>query len=411
MPKKKSTRRKDGRYQVKVQNKFFYGKTSAEAERKAAEYRRQMGAGLSIDAHKITVAQYASRWLPLHKSNVSHNTYNSYASILDKVIGLLGAYSCYDIRPDDAKRVYVELFPPKKSPGDKEGCSASQIRKAHMLCVALFDSAVENGLCTRNPFRSKSAKPEYGEDGSHREITDEERQAILDSNHWFKPAVMAMLYAGLRRGEAIALDRSTDVAPDLSSLTISSAIHFEGNRAVVGNTKTSSGVRTIPVFLPLKPYLVGSGLLVSSQRAGKEMTQSAFKRAWESYVADIERDLNGGIQKRWYGLTKEAKQANPEKHRKIMHLIEIGQKEKAEELRLSDWKTFTVRPHDLRHSFCTMCRDAGVDIKQTITWMGHADEKMVLRIYDHPGAKRAYDSTKKVENLLSGCQNGCQDAK
>ena len=370
-----------------------------------------MDAGLSVDAHKITVAQYASQWLPLHRSNVSTNTYNAYASILDKVIGLLGPYSCYDIRPDDAKRVYVELFPPKKKPGDKEGCSASQIRKVHMLCTALFDSAVENGLCASNPFRASTAKATYGEDGTHREITDEERQAILDSDHWFKPAVMAMLYAGLRRGEAIALDRDTDVAPDLSSITISRAIHFEGNHAVGGDTKTTSGVRTIPVFLPLKPYLAGSGLLVVSQRSGKEMSQSAFKRAWESYVASVERDLNGGVQKRWHSLTKEAQQANPAKYQKIMHLIAIGQKEKAEELRLSDWKTFTVRPHDLRHSFCTMCRDAGVDIKQTITWMGHADEKMVLRVYDHPGAKRAYDSTKKVENLLLERQNERQDAK
>lgn len=35
---------------------------------------------------------------------------------------------------------------------------------------------------------------------------------ILDnSSHWFHPAVMVMLYAGLRRGEALALDLDRDV--------------------------------------------------------------------------------------------------------------------------------------------------------------------------------------------------------
>lgn len=30
-----------------------------------------------------------------------------------------------------------------------------------------------------------------------------------------------------------------------------------------------------------------------------------------------------------------------------------------------------------------MLRDAGVDLKLAMRWMGHADEKMILRVYDH----------------------------
>ncbi len=68
----------------------------------------------------------------------------------------------------------------------------------------------------------------------------------------------------------------------------------------------------------------------------------------------------------------------------------------------------SIRPHDLRHTYCTMLRDAGVDMKQAMIWMGHADEKMILRIYDHVGEKRTQNSVKQVEKLLNGMQNGMQ---
>lgn len=77
-------------------------------------------------------------------------------------------------------------------------------------------------------------------------------------------------------------------------------------------------------------------------------------------------------------------------------------------MRLADWKTFDVRPHDLRHSFCTMIRDAGVDIKLAVKWMGHADEKMILKIYDHITQYRTEQAVGNIEKMLSRMQNGRQ---
>ena len=69
-----------------------------------------------------------------------------------------------------------------------------------------------------------------------------------------------------------------------------------------------------------------------------------------------------------------------------------------------------IRPHDLRVSYCTMLRDAGVDLKQAIIWMGHADEKMILRIYDQPGEEREIASKNRLEAAF-GMQNGMQYAE
>ena len=48
------------------------------------------------------------------------------------------------------------------------------------------------------------------------------------------------------------------------------------------------------------------------------------------------------------------------------------------------WVSFTVTPYDLRHSFATMCRSMQppIEIHTVIAWMGHADSKMILKVYD-----------------------------
>ena len=79
----------------------------------------------------------------------------------------------------------------------------------------------------------------------------------------------------------------------------------------------------------------------------------------------MEKEING-IDRRWYGKTKE--------HRPI---LDAGGQ-------LPPWVSFDVTPYDLRHSFATMCRDMipPIELHTVISWMGHADAKMILSVYD-----------------------------
>ena len=51
--------------------------------------------------------------------------------------------------------------------------------------------------------------------------------------------------------------------------------------------------------------------------------------------------------------------------------------------RPKDYVTFSIRTHDLRHTYCTMLYEAGVGLKEAQYLMGHADAEMTLRIYTH----------------------------
>lgn len=387
----------DGKFRVRVGNRNFKSDISwADANRQAQAYKRELEHGLHADAHSVTVAAYAHKWLPLHKAGVSYKVYNEYARYMNTLIDEFGHNAIIDIAPDDAMLMFVKHYNPKKKPGG-EGYSGSVIRKVKMLYRDFFDSAIENGYALRNPFRSEKIKNISGKDGTHRQITDRERKIIHEVTHPFRPAVMTMLYAGLRRGEVLALNADTDIYDGY--IHVSNAITYESNQPIIKTPKSDAGKRAVPIFPPLASELVGIHGLIAQAKHGGEMSESAFASAWASYINAVECYINDVSQKRWYGLRKEDQKRNPAKYARIMQLKSQGKDKEADALRLSGWKEFTVRPHDLRHSFCSMLRDAGVDMKQAIEWMGHADEKMVLKIYDHVSDRRTAESVRKVEKF------------
>ena len=398
MPRASLVPRKDGRYRCRYKGKEFYGSTPTEAQKKREHYIDLLKQGLRAETEGITVREYSGKWLPIHKSGVKKQTYNAYANYLDKMNAVIGDTPIMHVVPSDIASVYATLV----------GQSASTTLKMKMTVSALFRSAVADGYIRSNPCDSVS--PPKAESGSHRAITDEELQLILDTPHRLRLAVLVMRYAGLRRGEVLALDIDKDVDFKKDIIHVRNAVSFDGNARVVGLPKTESGIRDVPLFGRLKAELKGHhGLVV-----GKEMSQSAFTRAWESYVNAIEFKLNG-CQKRWYGRRKEDAVADPERVAQIANLGKkadffqaMGEKEKYLEksqeickLRLKGWQSFTVRPHDLRHSFVQMLCDANVEIDLAMKWVGHSDERMIRRVYDHVSEYRKKKATQDVEAMLA----------
>lgn len=383
MPRQKKQilkQRKDGRYCCKYKGIQFMGATSDEA----LEARQQYIDGLKYGTHisQQYIGAYALPWLKRTKVGVSFHTYNSAAILLEKLLKHIGNKRFDEIVPSDIKTIYSIEF---------DGMSNEYIRKAAMLYRSLFDAALADGLCRFNPAREKSAKPHKGTIGGHRSITPQERQWIntLCTDHRAFPAVMAMLYEGLRPPEAKALDLSS---VDLASgtLRVISFAHKSkhGRYEITAIGKTQKSTREIPLFAPFRDAVKGkTGPLVPAVHG--TLTETAWRALWASYVSNMEAAING-MQKRWYGRTRE--------HKAIL----------ASGGTLPPWVSFTVRPYDLRHSFCTACRDAGVELNTCVKWMGHSDAKMVLQIYDFVSPARQKSEAEKLETALFSMQNGMQ---
>ena len=325
----KLKQRSDGYYCAWYKGKQFLGKTEPEAIRKRDRYKYECENGIER-LEPITVFDLASKWLPVAKASASKGTYNQYATIMDKLIDVIGDKYVSAVNPADIKRVWVSYV----------GKSQSYISKASFLYKSFFQYAMENRYCAMNPVVSSTAKPHKGTKGTHRALTKEEIRLVETVPHRVQAAAMFMLKAGLRRGEVLALQKK-DIYDD--RIHVFNAVKFIGNRPVVGRTKNESSERAVPLFAPLLPILDKVSDYILPDVDGNICSETAFQRAWESYLKEL-----------------SAKAGHP----------------------------ISFRPHDLRHTFVTVARDKGIDLRTVMSWCGHSSERMILQIYDHPSESR-----------------------
>ena len=381
MPRQKKQvlkKRADGRYACRYKNQWFYHTDPDECLRLREEYKEQEKRGRIMS---YFVQEYALNWFERAYPNISPSTKRGLKTHLKTLINAIGSLSVSEVKPSDIKAIYSESY---------KGKSNSYIKAAKQLYCALFDSAVADGLILSNPARDKTAKPHTGTYTGHRAITPQECEWILTlcTDHRAWPVVMAMLYAGIRPQEAKALNIDKDVDFVNETITVKQTAHIDpekGHKYVfTGKGKTERANRQIPLLPPLKDALKGKhGYLVTSAH-GERVTHSTWWVMWRSYVTHMETAING-VDRRWYGRTKE--------HKKIL----------ADGGTLPPWVSFTVVPYDLRYSYATMLRDMKppIELHTAIAWMGHADSKMILKIYDQVTKARDTSEAERLKAVFN----------
>lgn len=389
------TRRKDGLYHVELRykdangiakKKSFYGKTQSEAIAKKKTFERDLEAGLSVDASKITLKAYADAWLEKQKLKFKNNPSNREFAMYEREIKRL----CETIAPETPLRAVKKTDLQSVLDG-MEGRgggapSASAVKKTRQVIKNLFEDAVDDGYLLRDPAR-KLELPD-SESGTHEEIGPEMRKLITDT--WegdrFGRLAMLMLYAGLRRGEAAALTYE-DVDLKKKEINVRSAVAFDSNQPISKGPKSSAGRRTIPIPPQLLPVFSkdGKGLVVLSA-SGQQLTQSALDRGWESYLYYLSVKLCG-VNKRW-----------------VSHYNEKAAKEQPDKYNKNNpkyvWQDVFIRMHDLRHTYATMLYDAGVDVKRAQYLLGHSDPETTMKIYIHLSKLREQRSNDAMKSYF-----------
>lgn len=375
-------KRKDGRYACRYKDQWFYSTDPDEALAMREEYKR-----LEKIGSMPTVKDYAEKWLIRAYPSIAETTRNGLKIHLKKLSDAIGKLPIDLIKPSDIKEIYSTRY---------LGMSNSYIKAGKQLFSALFDSAVADGYIRFNPARDRTAKPHKGTENSHRAITDQERHWIetLCTDHRAYPAIITMLYSGIRPQEAKALTIEKAVDSKNGVIHITETAHRDGfnQYKITKQGKTKNAIRDVPLFPPVEAALKDrKGRLITTAH-GKQITSTTWYDAIESYRTCMETAING-CHKRWYGKTKEHKA-----------ILAAGGK-------LPPWIEFTVVPYDLRHSFCTWGRDHGVELHTMIEWMGHADAKMIMKIYDEVRDDRSKKEAEKLLKTAFGSQNGSQKNK
>ena len=333
----KLKQRSNGYFVAWYHGKQFLGKTEQEAKQKRDEYKYECEHGIE-KPKPVTVIDLADKWMET-KSGIEKRTYNQYVTVMEKLTDEIGDKLVSAVSPSDIKRVWKKY----------DELSQSYINKAKFLYKSFFQYAIDNRHCLTNPMTASSAKPHKGTKGTHRCLTDEEIRLIETVPHKMQTIAMFMLKAGLRRGEALALKKE-DIHD--GRIYINKAVQFTGNRGQIGQTKTDSSVRSVPLFAPLNPFAEWEGEHPFNTRGNHLATKKSFEQGWVAYMNTLSKAVNHRV---------------------------------------------SFRCHDLRHTFITKARDKGIDIHIVMNWVGHASEHMILQIYDHPSENREKDAVRLME--------------
>ena len=376
MPKKSNKKRDDGRIAVQVylgtvdgkrKYKTVYGQTQKEANEKAQEIKARLGKGLAFN-NGDTFAKWADYWLLLKETEVSKNQYNTILSRVSYWKENLDSAEIIKLRPIDLQPIVNELA--KCNPRTGNPTAKKTLSSYVQILTAIFDYCIDNRVIDFNP-ASRLKIPNSAPKEERRGLTSEERQRIVEFEHRGKPAMMLLLFSGLRRGEATALLWS-DI--DFKKHTVSVTRSYDFKQRTFKTPKNGKS-RTVSVPSVLIDYLrtlPKKSTFVLTNKHGEMMTESSWKRLLESYLCDM--NLKYGK------FAKTVKKFSPEK---IPFVIE----------------PFTL--HCLRHTFCTMMYEAGVDILVAQKQMGHSDVKTTLAIYTHLEQEHKQNNISKLDEYIS----------
>lgn len=395
--KPKPKPRADGRYRAKLLIgkdadgksivKYFYSYISkADADRQRAEYvlSHPFADGTIAADPSCTLREWCDTWLISYKSSLAPNTKAQYRTVCNSICSFNGMG---ELRMSEFLPLHVAQYVNSLS-----GTSESNISIKRYVIRELFSAAVENGIIKSNP-AAKLPKVSGTYEG-HRALTRHEISIATTrySEHRAGLLFMIMLWAGLRRGEALSLTWG-DVDFFKRQLNVRSSLDIKHQS--VKSTKTSAGTRVVPLFPPLYDALMqahkpgkNAKQLVCTAASGKAYTESALNSAINSFSCFMERALNG---------IEEPKTTRGWRRDRVIRECEsLGR----------EWITFEFTPHDLRYTFATLCYDANVDVQTTKIWMGHRDIDTTMRIYTQLSNERKAQSTSAMDRFSAAFCSG-----
>lgn len=380
MPKNK--KRPDGRVLKRIylgtvdgvkKYRSVYGHTDAEAERKAKDIRRRLDAGERIQAGDQPFRVWAQRLLDLKREDLSPSYMAGLESRCRWWNSRIGDLAISEVLTSDIQDGINALY--------AKGRAKKTLTDYRNTAETIFELAERDRAITYNPSRFVDI-PRNAKKSTRFALTSEEQEWIRTTPHRAQAAAMVMMYAGLRRGELLALNVS-DVDWQEGVIHITKSVQFmsDGNTPQIKRGgKTEASVRTVPIpdilAETLRTITAGRSPfeVLFADKHGKHMTEGMFTRMWDSYLSVLNEEHGQPL-----GAQKRSRFSPGGIPRTIRN----------------------ITPHCLRHTYATVLHAAGVDVLTAQKLLGHSDVKTTLSIYTHLDDVTAKKDISKLNQFLS----------
>lgn len=359
----KAKRRPDGRYGARVnlgnkQYKYVCANTPKELDEKILQIKLKLGKGLDLGTEHDTFDDWGQRWLEKKKRKVSEKWYTA-LTINYRKLGQIHNFPVSKLKAIDLEDVLDSLA--------DEHYSARVIKAVRNIATGVMQMCVDNRVIDYNPFMaSETPKADPKKIDERRALTDEEQRWIRETPHRAQLPAMIMMYAGLRRGELLALQWS-DIDMNAHTITVSRSVNFDKSDHLVikKGGKTENAQRVVYIPQRLVDYLKQqprTSLYVVPAVSGKIMSASAWRSLWDTYIKDL--NIKYGDFGKIIGKDGKPMERPKSKTRPGGVPIVIPR--------------FTA--HWLRHTYITLLYMSGVDVLTAAKQAGHADIKTTVNI-------------------------------
>lgn len=365
------TQRKDGRYQAVIRDDeygnplpkpvYFYDRNRKQLELKVRQFRADRKRGRLFQAVR-------EAWEEEHFRDLAHNTWVSYSPALKRAAQNFDARPVKDMTPLEIERT-VRLMA-------KQGYSHQSCKIYLSAMRQICDYAVLHGDIDINP--CEAIRLPRGLPKTRRLPPDDTLiQTIIEHiDDDFGLYLYFLLYTGLRRGEALAIDIQKDLDFEARLIHVRHSVYFVGDRPYLKDTKTLAGMRDVVMldnlYDKLLPYRHQRGYLFGG---AKLMTLKAFNKAFDRYALAASLAYTEKV------LRTRHRRGKTEEYTKIYirHL---------------------VTSHQLRHAYATLLFEADIDVKDAQQLLGHSKEEVTRDTYTHIRERRKTQTAQKLNQFL-----------
>lgn len=282
----------------------------------------------------------AEEWYTQYENLVEHYSYEKSKTHKNRAIEHFGGQFIGDITPRDINQFYLIL-------ADK-GLARKTVSNQRTVLNNIFKYAIIKGYIKDNPTEFVDLPRRLPH--SRREMpSDEDIQRVKDNVSYGAMGLLAyvVLYTGCRRGEALALQyKNIDFIN--KKVYIDKAVYYQNSMPYIKQPKTEAGTRSVPLLDALAAVIVPGFPEEYIFGGDKPLTETRFKRWWKKYTEDT-------------GLT--------------------------------------CTLHQLRHAFCTLMFEAGIDETVAKEIMGHSTVLLMRDIYTHIRVVKIDEAATKLNEL------------
>lgn len=346
----------------RLKRRYRSAKTEREAVRLLNEMLPLVGNGFTATPRDLTVKAWLSKYAQMRAPELRPRTRENHQYYIRRVGRALGDMQLARLSPIHVRELYASLV--------DEGLSPSVRQHIHHFLDSAFRDGVQLGILPKSPMAAVD-RPKSGRvvDAAVWDAHQAKRFLEVASSHRLYAAFYLMLACGMRIGEVLALQWG-NVTDDM--LEVKRTMSVVNNRPCFGPPKTERGRRAVYFGEDVR-------LVLEARRTEQE----------------LERQIAGA---RWFRTTLVFTSVvgtplNPNNVRRAFRAV------------VTKAGLPKIRIHDLRHTYITLARDAGLDAEVIANRVGQ-DVRVTMQTYSQVTESRKRKAAIALDALLEEDRNG-----